>query len=109
MTETLRFDDLEVAVTRKAVKNVHLSVHPPEGRVTVVAPTDVKSAVVRAYVISKLRWIRQQQDKFRAQEREAPRQYVERETHYLWGRRYLLSVQERDEKPSVRIDHRRIT
>lgn len=109
MTETIRLGDVEIAVTRKAVKHVHLSVHPPTGNVTLVAPTDTRLEVARAYAISKLGWIRDQQAKLLAQARETPRQFVERETHYLWGRRYLLTVVERDEKPSVKQDHRRLT
>ena len=108
MTETIRLGDVEIAVTRKAVKNVHLSVHPPAGHVTLVAPTNTRLEIARAYAISKLGWIRDQQAKLRAQARETPRQYIERESHDLWGRRYLLSVVEQDEKPSVQIDHRRI-
>ena len=96
-------------MTRKDVKHVHLSVHPPSGRVTLVAPTGTRLEVARAYAISKLGWIRDQQAKLRAQARETPRQFVERESHYLWGRRYLLSVVEEDAKPSVTLDHRRIT
>ncbi|HEX7634747.1 MAG TPA: SprT family zinc-dependent metalloprotease [Noviherbaspirillum sp.] len=109
MTETIQLGDIEIAVSRKAVKNVHLSVHPPAGRVTLVAPAATRLEVVRAYAISKLGWIRDQQAKLRAQARETPRQFVERESHYLWGRRYLLSVVEKDAKPGVKLDHRRIT
>ena len=65
--------------------------------------------VARAYAVSKLGWIRDQQAKLRGQARETPRQFVERESHYLWGRRYLLSVREQEAKPSVRLSHRRIT
>ena len=109
MTESIHLGDLTVEVTRKAVKNVHLSVHPPEGHVTLVAPTSTRLEVARAYVISKLGWIRAQQEKLRAQARETPRQFVERESHYLWGRRYLLSIVEQEAKPGVKLDHRRIT
>ena len=109
MTETLLLGDIQIAVTRKAVKHVHLSVHPPTGNVTLVAPTDTRLEVARAYAISKLGWIRDQQAKLLAQARETPRPFVERETHYLWGRRYLLTVVEKDEKPSVKQGHRRIT
>jgi predicted metal-dependent hydrolase len=65
--------------------------------------------VARAYAVTRLGWIRSQQAKLQAQARETPRQYVERESHYLWGRRYLLSVVEKDAKPAVKLDHRRIT
>ena len=109
MTETITLGAVLVAVTRKAVKNVHLSVHPPTGHVTLVAPTDTRLEVARAYAISKLGWIRDQQAKLLGQARETPRQFVERETHYLWGRRYLLSAVEMDTKPAVTRDHSRIT
>lgn len=109
MTETIRLGEVVIAVTRKAVKNVHLSVHPPAGEVTLVAPTGTRLEVARAYAISKLGWIRDQQAKLLGQARETPRQYVERESHYLWGRRYLLTVVETDAKPAVTLDHRRIT
>ena len=109
MAETIRLGEIVIAVTRKDIKNVHLSVHPPAGRVTLVAPKGTRLEVARAYAISKLGWIRDQQAKLLGQSREAPRQYVERESHYLWGRRYLLSVVEKDEKPTVRLGHRKIT
>ncbi len=63
MTENIRLGDIEIAVTRKAVKNVHLSVHPPGGRVTLVAPTGTRLEVARAFAITKLGWIRDQQAK----------------------------------------------
>lgn len=109
MIETIRLGDIQIAITRKAVKNVHLSVHPPVGHVTLVAPMSTRLEVVRAYAISKLGWIHDQQAKLLAQARETPRQFIERESHYLWGRRYLLSVVEKDGKPTVKQDHRRIT
>jgi len=108
MTETIRLGGIEIQVTRKAIKNVHLSVHPPSGRVTLVAPTGTRLEVARAFAITKLGWIREQQSRLQEQAREAPRKFVERETHYLWGRRYLLTVVEKDAKPSVKLDHRRI-
>jgi predicted metal-dependent hydrolase len=109
MSETIHIGDVSILVSRKAVKNVHLSVHPPSGRVTLVAPDATRLEVARAYAISRLGWIREQQSKFRNQARESPRQFVERESHYLWGRRHLLSVVFRDAKPFVSLDHRRIT
>jgi predicted metal-dependent hydrolase len=109
MKETIQLGDISVLVTRKAVKNVHLSVHPPFGRVTLVAPTATRLDVARAYASSRLAWIRQQQASFQAQAREAPRSFVERETHQLWGRHHLLRLVEKEAKPTVALDHRRIT
>ncbi len=107
-TETIELGDISIAVTRKAVKNVHLSVHPPDGHVTLVAPSATRLEVARAYAISKLAWIRKQQNALREQQREPVRQFVGRESHHLWGRRYLLTVVERDQKPSVEMDHRNL-
>ena len=109
MAETIHIGEIAIALTRKVVKHVHLSVHPPSGRVTLVAPRGTRLEAARAYAISKLRWIRDQQAKLRGQARETPRQFVERESHYLWGRRYLLSVREEEAKPAIRLGHRNIT
>lgn len=109
MTETIHIGEIAVALTRKDVKHVHLSVHPPSGRVTLVAPEGTRLEVARAYAVSKLRWIRDQQAKLREQARETPRQFIERESHTLWGRRYLMTVLHREAKPCITLDHKRIT
>jgi hypothetical protein len=109
MTETIQLGDIAIAVTRKSIKNVHLVVHPPEGHVTLSAPLNTRLDVARSYVISKLGWIRAQQAQLRQQARETPRDFITRESHYLWGRRYLLNVVEVDAKPSIELDHKRIT
>ena len=108
MAETIQIGEIAIALARKDIKHVHLSVHPPSGRVTLVAPMGTRDEVARAYAVSKLGWIRAQQAQLRGQARETPREFVGRESHYLWGRRYLLSVKEEEAKPSVRLDHRRI-
>lgn len=108
MNEQLQIGELEIAVTRKAIKNVHLSVHPPDGRVTVSIPMNSRLEVVRAYAISKLAWIRAQQEAMRQQARETQREWVNRESHYLWGRRYLLEVLPTEGKQQVTLDHKHI-
>ena len=109
MTKTIQVGEIPITVTLKDVRNVHLSVHPPDGHVTLVAPNSTRLDVARAYAISKLGWIREQQHNLKNQARETVRQFIERESHYLWGRRYLLTVVYRDAKPSVTLDHKRIT
>jgi predicted metal-dependent hydrolase len=109
MREMLHIGDLSIEVTRKDIKNVHLSVHPPNGRVTLVAPNATRLEVARAYAASKLGWIREQQTKLQKQAREAPRRFVERESHQVWGRRHLLTIKYREAKPSISLDHKRIT
>jgi predicted metal-dependent hydrolase len=108
MTETIQLGEVSIAVTRKDIKNVHLSVHPPNGRVTLSAPKATRLEVARAYAISKLGWIRQQKKKLAEQARETPRQFINRESHLLWGRRHLMTVVHRDAKPFVALDHKRI-
>lgn len=108
MNETIKLGEMSILVTRKAIKNVHLSVHPPNGRVTLSAPVATRLDIARAYAISRLGWIREQQLKLRNQAREAPRKFVERESHYLWGRRHLLTIVYGETKPFVSLDHRRI-
>lgn len=109
MREMLHIGDLAIEVTRKDIKNVHLSVHPPNGRVTLVAPNATRLEVARAYAVSKLVWIRDQQRKLECQARETPRQFVERESHHVWGRRYLMTVDYQDVKPSVVLSNKRVT
>jgi predicted metal-dependent hydrolase len=94
MAERIQLGDIAITVTRKDIKHVHLSVHPPAGRVTLVAPTGTRLEVARAFAVSKLGWIRDQQAQMLRQARETPRQFVERESHYLWGRRYLIRRRE---------------
>jgi predicted metal-dependent hydrolase len=108
MTDTIQLGGVSIAVTRKDIKNVHLSVHPPDGRVTLSAPRATRLEVARAYAISKLGWIREQQEKLANQARETPRQFINRESHSLWGRQHLMTVVYRDAKPSVALDHKRI-
>ena len=109
MPELIQVGNLSILVSHRDVKHVHLSVHPPNGRVTLVAPTNTRLEVARAYAISKLDWIRGQQQQMNAQARETPRRFIKRESHALWGRRYLLNVVYADAKPSVTVDHKRIT
>lgn len=100
--------DLTVDVILKDIKNVHLSVYPPAGRVRISAPERMSLDTIRVFAISKLDWIKQQQTKLREQERETPRDYVDRESHYVWGKRYLLTVTESDKPPAIELKHRRM-
>ena len=109
MSDTIQLGEIEIELTRKAVKHAHLSVHPPHGRVSLVAPEGTRLEVARAFAITKLAWIREQRSQLRSQAREAPRRFVQRETHHLWGRRHLLAIRVEDAKPTVSLDHRRLT
>lgn len=106
MSQRIQLGDVNVSVIRKDIKNVHLSVYPPSGSVRISAPLNMDIDTVRVFAISKLAWVRRQQIKLRAQEREAPREFVDRESHYVWGRRYLLKIIEAETSASVAMGHR---
>lgn len=106
-TNTKKIDvgGITVYVVFKKIKNIHLSVHPPTGRVRISAPRWVKLDTLRVYAISKINWIKKHQKKFQEQERETRREYLDRESHYVWGKRYLLKVKEANRTPSVELKH----
>ena len=99
---------LSVEVTVKPIKNLYLSVVPPDGSVRISAPEGMSPDHVRAYAIGKLGWIRRQQTRLAGQQRESPRQVVERESHHLWGRRLLLQIQEVNTAPRIEVHPRRL-
>ena len=104
----INLGDIAVDVILKDIENVHLSVHPPTGRVRISAPKRMSINTIRVFAISKLEWIKRQQTKLREQERETPRDYVDRESHFVWGRRVLLALAQSHEQPSVEVTHRRM-
>jgi predicted metal-dependent hydrolase len=103
MTQTIQVGEISIAVTRKAIKHAYLSVHRPNGRVTLVTPKRMRADAARAYAESKLNWILDKQAQLREQLHEPPREFVEGEIHYLWGRQHALSLVEKPAKPSVRL------
>ena len=85
--------NIPVEVVRKNIKNMHLSVLPPDGRVRVSAPTQLTDEAITMFVRTKLGWIKKQQEKFQQQPRQSERQYVSGETLYVWGKQYFLQVE----------------
>jgi predicted metal-dependent hydrolase len=106
--EQINLGDIVVDVVLKDIKNVHLSVYPPSGKVRIAAPTRMSLDNIRIYAISKLGWIKKQQQKFAEQIRESPREYLYKEGHFFLGNRYLLKVIEKEESPFVVIRHKTI-
>jgi hypothetical protein len=103
MVTRLKLGEIMVEVVQKDIKNVHLSVYPPHGRVKISAPLRMNEDTIRVFAISKIGWIKQQQSKLRKQDREAPREYLDRESHYVWGKRYLLRVEEDQAAPKIEV------
>lgn len=94
---------IAVDVVRKEIKNLHVGVYPPRGRVRVAAPLHLDDAAVRLAIISRLAWIHRQQAEFDRQERQSQREYVSGESHYYAGRRYRLDVVKYSGRPAVRL------
>lgn len=109
MVSELKLGNISVDVVLKDIKNVHLSVYPPTGRVRISAPSHMSMDTIRVFAISKLDWIKKHQKALEKQERETPRDFVDRESHFVWGKRYLLEVNERDEPPSIRLTGNKMT
>ncbi len=97
----ITISNIKIDVVRKDIKNIHLAVYPPTGRVRIAAPLQVNEDAVRLFASSKLGWIKKNQRKFEGQERLSPREYKNRESHYFQGKRYLLNVIEADAPPKV--------
>lgn len=103
--EKLELGNITIDVVKKDIKNIHLSVHPPGGRVRISAPKRLDLDTIRVFAISKLNWIKKQQSRIKKQDREAPRDYINRESHYFRGKQYLLKVIEHNAPPRVVLRH----
>jgi predicted metal-dependent hydrolase len=93
--------NITIDVVRKDIKNLHLAVYPPTGRVRIATPLDVNDEAVRLFAISKLGWIKKHRSNFANQRRETKREYISGESHYVEGRRYLLNVIYQNATPKV--------
>ena len=89
---TIIVSDIEIEVTKKNIKNLHLSVHPPNGQVRISAPKRMTYEAIRLFAVSKVNWIKKQRERFANQERIPERQFVSGESHYFFGTRYLLNI-----------------
>ena len=101
----IELGDIYVDIIFKDIKNVHLSVNPPKGRVRISAPLRMDMDLIRNFAITKIHWINKQRIKFNKQKRETPREYVTRESHYFFGKRYLLKVIEQAAPPKIVLKH----
>ena len=99
----IRVSNLMIDTIHKDIKNIHLGVYPPDGRIRVSAPLKTNDEVIRLLILSKASWIKKQQVKFLRQERQTKREYVSGESHYLFGRRYRLNIIHTDTKPKIEI------
>ncbi|WP_348620010.1 M48 family metallopeptidase [Pedobacter lusitanus] len=99
--EHITISNIKIDVVRKDIKNIHLAVYPPTGRVRIAAPLKVNEDAIRLFAVAKLSWIKRNQRKFEGQQRISQREYKQRESHYFQGRRYLLNITETEGVPKV--------
>ena len=95
--------NIQIEVIRKDIKNMHLAVYPPTGRIRLAAPRKADSEVVRLFAISKIGWIKKHIKNFNEQPREAPMEYISGESHYYFGKRYMLQVIEHSGPNGVKL------
>lgn len=104
----IEIGSIAMQLNRKAIKNLHISVLPPDGKVRVSAPETMTDTAVRMAVISRIPWIKKQQSGFAKQPRQSDREMVSGECHYLWGKRYRLNVVERAGKHEIKLGRGRL-
>ncbi len=104
--QELQLGNITIDVEKKDIKNIHLSVYPPNGTVRIAAPESMELDTIRVFAINKLKWIKKQRATFKKQVRETPREYIEKESHYFQGERYLLNLIEQNAKPKVILKHK---
>ena len=101
---TFSLGDIHIDLIQKEIKNIHLSVMPPDGNVRIAAPLNLTPETIRLYAISKLSWIKKQQKKIRSQQRESKRLFINKETHYFQGRKYMLKLVPSTASPKIVLD-----
>lgn len=101
--EQISIANLEIDVVRKDIKNMHLAVYPPMGRIRLAAPEHTDPEIIRLFAISKLGWIKKHVKGFKESHRESPRKYISGEAHYFLGKKYMLEVKEDASKNFVAI------
>lgn len=92
MANRIVVSNIDIEIQKKKIKNMHLSVLPPDGKVRISAPVNTKDEAIKLFAISKIGWIKRQIDKFVNQQRQTKREYVSGESHYVWGRRYRMEI-----------------
>jgi len=101
MATSIIMSGIQIEKIRKDIKNIHLSVHPPDGRVRVSVPLSTSDETLRIFLITKSDWIKKQRKRFSKQERQTKREYVSGESHYFFGRKYHLGVKEDRTNPMI--------
>ncbi len=105
MPEILHISEITIDVIKKNIKNIHLAVLAPQGKVRITAPLRMSLDAIRRYAISKLPWIRRHQKAMQSRARETPCEHHDREGYYVWGKRYSLALVEQEAPASIELGH----
>ena len=103
MATKLKISDLQIETVKKDIKNIHLGVYPPDGRIRVSVPLATSDETLRIFLITKSSWIKKQKGIFSKQERQTKREYVSGESHYIFGKKYQLTVKNSEAKQEIKI------
>lgn len=103
----IKVGGVDVVVLHKKVKNLHLNVLPPIGKVRVSAPVGMDDDAIRTFLASRISWIKKNQAKFKGQERQTARKYISGESHFFLGSRYRLEVEFTDVTLGVDIKNKK--
>ncbi len=101
--KTIQISGIKVLVLKKDIKNLHLNILPPNGKVRVSAPLEMDQDAIHTFLATRISWIKKHRRHFLQQERQSPRHYISGESHYLFGKRYKLQINYIEQKPSVEI------
>ena len=101
--DEMKIGNIDIAVTKKNIKNMYIRVLPPDGKVQITAPNSTSDDTIRMFAISRIAWIKKQRQSFEQQARQTKRRYVTGESYYVWGRRYRLDVQYSNVRNTVRM------
>jgi predicted metal-dependent hydrolase len=104
----LQLENIEIQITQKRIRNIHLKISPPNGAVTVSAPLSISQEKIKIFIISKLDWIKKVQLKIRSQKRAPEPKYISGEDHYFFDKKFSLEVLEQKGRARVMIDEDKI-
>ncbi len=106
VTRNFEISNYQIEMIRKDIKNIHLGVYPPNGRIRISVPVRTSDDAMRLFIISRIPWIKKQREKFAKQERQTKRLFVSGESHYLFGKRYILKTLETKQKDTIQIHNK---
>lgn len=109
MNSKIKIGNFEVSITKKKIKNIYLSVNPPNGIIKISAPEMFNEDAIRSFALTKLEWIKRKHFQILNQLRESKRSIVSGESYYVWGKRYLIKLIDKKEKPYIKVKNKTLS